>query len=543
MKHWEILVVDDSARFPLHVWRYFTGCLGFGIGEVGADGFWRGPSGSEARPWISEGPLLTEDGYHRIWWVSADDQALQKIGNIFGRFDLHSHVYALVDVHGRRGYRVEDVCSYVRSPERIPKCEMFLVSSYHSGHRLTVDGKPLPVLAKSRETLRRIVREIGVNQKAATVPPGVRHILVTGAGFEIQGNRGGFGMPPTHRILLEMGAPLDPQDLGLTPPDPTCEDAFPIPTSERWRIAGERFVLKRVALARELDTYWDWLLEQELRHILGSMLLIDTPEDRDNSKAQALWRERCLREAFRRSLLRHDWGYMNQSLDAAQMPLHAWLTTNYTQFADRAISLFGDAEEDLGMWRTISTSAESRTLTRQGIGSADQKVRYLFKLHGDIAHLQTMAIAGHDKDRFSPLTMPVDDLYEVYAGAERFLIDSLRAAKPVLVVWHIVGHGLKDRRLCALLAWVYSHVPDETDQIFVVINPQPSEPLDLLKRSLVAGQPGSKSLPIYCGHLRAAEYMSRLLQFSRGNEEDIGGVCQVEDVRRWLEIALTQVYL
>ncbi|HKH43300.1 MAG TPA: SIR2 family protein [Thermoanaerobaculia bacterium] len=534
MERREILVIDDSARFPLHVWRYITGCLGFGIGEVGVDGNW---GGLETGPvWISEHTSLTsEDGCHRLWWVPADSQALTRLGTLFQRFEAPSRVYALIDVHGKRGssYRVDEIRSFLeeqRTAQRVSVRETLLVSAYHSGHRLAGNGKPVPVHPKSRETLRLMAGALGTEPKGKPASPWIRHILVTGAGFEIGGERGGFGMPPTREILLEMGAPFEMRPLAP-------QEAFPVPGNGIWTpAAGDTENLEVFAEERNLDSYWDFLLERELQFILGTMGRV-TAEKRDERKARALWQERCLREAFRRSILHHDWGFMNQSLDAARLPWHAWLTTNYTQFANRAISLFSGEHEELGMWRIISTAAEARTLTREGAGAWSKGARHLFKLHGDIAHLQTMAIAGHDKDLFSPLSMPVEDLYEVYAAAERFLMESLKKDQQSLVAWHIVGHGLQDRRLCELLARVWSHT--RADQVFVIVNPQAGELIERLREAL---QTIERAPVIYPCGLAAAKYMARLRRLLLGAEEEFRDVREAEELRRWLCAAELKAY-
>lgn len=544
----EIVVIDDSGRFPLHVWRYLTGSLGFGIGDVGVDGCRTEPH----EVWIEEEPpILSEDGCHRLWWVPADEMALNRLEGIFSRFEPQSRIYALVDVHGKRGYRVQDACAYLEGKrQRFSGCEIHLVSAYHSGHRIGKE-KAHEVLPKSRETLRRMIRDLGIDSKAMTATPGVRHVLVTGAGFEIRGKHGGFGMPPTHQILWEMEAPFyrspgppgSPADLELGPVvDPAKkkgssddpEWAFPIPTNGLWATSWQGTVLSDFAAKGNLDNYWDFLLEEELRSRLGHPTGLVTAQQRDENKARAVWRERRLREAFRRSLLHHDWGFMNQSLDAARLPLHAWLTTNYTHFANRAISLCGDAEKELGMWRILSTAAEARTLAREDAGAPDQEVRYLFKLHGDIAHLQTMAIAGHDKDLFSPLAMPVEDLYEVYAAAERFLVESLRNPETSLVVWHVVGHGLQDRRLCDLLVRACRHI--EAEQVFVLVNPQYKTPEDILRPRLEELRMKSEP-PIYVCTLKAAEYMARLRRLFQGEDEELREVRRPEDLKRWLAAA------
>lgn len=180
-------------------------------------------------------------------------------------------------------------------------------------------------------------------------------------------------------------------------------------------------------------------------------------------------REREMREAFRRVILKYDWGYMNQALLAAQMPWHSWLTTNYTRFADRAIALSYPAP-----WQIISTSIEALSLSRQilhgGNKANDRRKppRYLFKLHGDIAHLQTMATAGQDKEFFSSFSVPIDSLHQVYSAAETCLGRHIQGLRKHRVVWHIVGHGLNDLLLRQLIAEVCIHAkPGSTDFIIV----------------------------------------------------------------------------
>lgn len=550
MKGWEILVVDDGSRFPLHVWRYLTGSLGFGIGNVEADGrrkpdTWIGNEAIEDRgrkpeTWISDQEIYSEDGRHRLRWVSADGETLEKLKAIVSRLEAGSRIYALLDVHGKPGYSAGKAYAELERQAKGVKadCRIDLVSAYHSGHRLAVEqDRTFPVLPKSRETLRGMIRELGIVQQAAKDPHGVRHILVTGAGFEIKSPRGGFGMPLTRYLLKEMGSPF--QMKWLEDPDPKkkkeLDDCFPVPAHGIWEPSHRLSTLRKLALREDLDNYWDYLLRQELDYLAGDSSSSLEPRERGESKARALQQERRLREAYRVALLRHDWGFMNQSLDAARLPLHAWLTTNYTRFADRAIDLYGDAgQKESGRWRIISTASEARPLAREDSGVRRERTRYLFKLHGDISHLQTMAIAGCDKDLFSPLSMQVEDLYEVYAAAERFLIESL--PKSGLVVWHIVGHGLQDWRLCDLLARVWCKTLP--DQVFVIANPKPQGPRDLLLKSL-EGEEDGRPLEevIHSCSLTAAEYMARLLELLRGNDERFPEISRAEDFRQWCDAA------
>lgn len=570
MKHWSIVVVDDSSRFPLHVWRYASGCLGFGIGEVGADGRRSEPSRA-GEPWIIPGagtPLVTDDARHRLFWVAADDDWQARLDDVFNRHGADGGVLALVDIHGKpgSGYSAEDACEHLEvKGNNGVEVISWLVSAYHSGHRTAAAGKTRAVLPKSRDTLRRMIRVLGIGSPGTIHLGSARHILVTGAGFEICDARGGFGEPSTRELLQGMEEPFcfgassgaGPAEdrIVLEPAHPATgavrPGAFPVPRTGVWRRGNAlNELLNGLANEQDLDSYWDLLLEEECGQLFSSVRWHSMAQvggrglKRDRQKARAVWHERRLRQAFRRSLLEHDWGFMNQSLDAARLPLHAWLTTNYTQFANRAISLYCDTERGrLDPWRIVATAAEARTLAREDVDlepdEADQqapppeevdlagKARYLFKLHGDIAHLQTMAIAGHDKDIFSPLSMPIEDLYEVYAAAERFLLNSLRGADQGLVVWHIVGHGLLDKRLCILLRRVARQLAAR--QVFAVINPDPGGVRERLVKAL-----GEGPYAIHTCKLTASQYMARLHRLlcdeSRANEV----LAKVERFAEWL---------
>jgi hypothetical protein len=512
---WNVVVVDDRSRFPLHVWRYLSRDLGFGTGEVRPDGTLRRRDGEKnAEEWIGASALASADGSVRVWWVCADSEWRQRLATVLSQVAAGERVLGVVDVHGRRGsgYRVEEACETLQQRGRA-----YLVSAYHPGTQVEVGGQSKDVLPKSHETLRQILR--GVRCEPPTSSPQesspqdtTRHILVTGAGFEVRGARGGFGLPATRQLLEEMGPPFH-----LDGDPPASEESlrlrrtegFPLPDSGGWSTDVERVdSIRPFALEQNLDQYWDTLLEQEIRMLVGQPIALDA-EEREVRKSAALLRERRLREAFRRALLEHDWGYMNHSIAAARLPWYAWLTTNYTHFADRAIAVAGTAPDQAGFgpWRVIATGAEARILTREHALRLPplRPRRCLFKLHGDIAHLQTMAIAGYDKDAFGPLSMPIEDLSEIYAAAVSFLNGSLAGAEPriELVVWHLVGHGLQDRWLRALLASVARFLgPDR--QHFLLVNPTPAAPQKRLLASL--RQP---HLTTEC-KLDAGAYMARV---------------------------------
>jgi len=186
---------------------------------------------------------------------------------------------------------------------------------------------------------------------------------------------------------------------------------------------------------------------------------------------------------------------MNQSLDAADLDWHAWLTTNYTRFADRAIGLQEvrqeDGKDERSRWQIISTSIEARSFTREVLHGGHLRTpdkartaRYLFKLHGDVAHLQTMATAGYDKELFNSLCVPIDSLHEVYSAAEIFLAQSLRALHGLQggppLIWHVVGHGLNDWLLLQLIGKVCRQARSSSIW-FVMVSRKPTRTADSLR--------------------------------------------------------------
>ena len=110
----------------------------------------------------------------------------------------------------------------------------------------------------------------------------------------------------------------------------------------------------------------------------------------------------------------------------------------------------------------------------------------MFKLHGDIAHLTTMAIAGYDKEYWSPLSLPIDSPHEVYTASFFYLkdrIDRHLAHGGGNVFWHIVGHGLEDRLLRKNLSHLSEASPDK--HCFIVVSNSPRKPARNLKDGLI----------------------------------------------------------
>lgn len=449
---WHVMVIDDRMEFALHVWRYLSRslCIGSSSEE------------SSNESWISrKKPLCSADGVICLWWVHAGSEWKSDAARVLDRVGKSEGLYALIDIMGDRksDYVPIHVHTFLRewaSVHGVTSAWRF-VSAYQMGGRF--EGRE--VFSKSRTTLNEIRTALyGAPQESAQLLGQSRHVLITGAGFEIRSRRDGFGMPPTRDLLRGVEY--------LKSDEESAEELrrFPVPKEGIWKMGPHERAIKKQARDENLDLYWDVLLEGELWKFLEDLGDSDL-EERRRAKAEALLNERKLRESFRRSILNHDWGHMNQSLMAAQGGWHAWLTTNYTQFSNRAISLVGN--DSNFPWRIVSTASEANTVIREDNWNVEQhRHRYLFKLHGDIGHLQTMAIAGHDKDSFSPLCIPVDSLYQIYAAAERFLGYSLLPSHEP-IVWHIVGHGLRDKRLLKLLERVVQHI--RVPHLFLVVDP------------------------------------------------------------------------
>lgn len=550
-----IVVIDDVCRLALYTWRHLSRSIGFGIGGVPDGDLIENPYF-----WDESGPRCLCDLTHEaaIWWIdtmptqrsSENSEApyrkpsvkeqinlvLEKVGR---SSQVDSSFTFLVDVRSTGDYKAVDALNHLSSRGADLLTQVRLVSSYVSGYHFfeMENGShlSLPIYSKSAETFHVIWREIHPRFERKKVGNGSRdrricrstkvetggarndfHILVTGAGFEFR-DRGvldsglgeveciHLGMPGTERLLFdtltEYAKCADDEDLDLAPAFMSASEGSAGSEISKSEDGGSsRFPVPRVYANREdganlrkfagwngldhksLDQYWNELLDLELQ--------------REGNKAQKSRREYQIREIFRRCFLDYDHSFVRQALDAARFQWGAWLTTNYTRFADRAIDLTqaagpnptkigepveGDGGDLPEAWRAVSTSNEAARLLREilhemGLGS---KERLLFKLHGDIGHLTTMAIAGHDKDLYSPLSLPIDSLHSVYTAAEIYLLREARKMKgsepdeggrdgdecdggvePRSFVWHVVGHSLADPvlvRLIQRVCDVYRH--------------------------------------------------------------------------------------
>src|SRR3954447_3288202 len=97
--------------------------------------------------------------------------------------------------------------------------------------------------------------------------------------------------------------------------------------------------------------------------------------------------------------------------------------------------------------------------------------------------------------------MPVEDLYLVYTASRSFLLDSLGNQETKVVVWHIVGHGLQDKRLCDLIGMVCQQKGPR--HLFMLVNPNPKDPKERLRDSV------GRRHKIHACRFYAGEYMAR----------------------------------
>jgi hypothetical protein len=595
MSRWScnVIVVDDSLRFTLHVWRYLGGAVGFGIGQSRSTPGGGAPVGAESvaarEAEASWSRLDTSLGEVTVWWVrlDADLELTQKrIAKVWRQLDP-GPVVCVMDVReepsgspeaaaverGEAGEekrrkalvepktelaQVNALVKGLREKARDSKRDVtfFIVSSLAPppGNEVQAEGgdttgnrerwpKGREVLPKSPETLQEILRATRPESRSSqaevaggAATDGVRqgggnggaqaherslHVLVTGAGFEYPATAGGvdhFGIPGIGKLLREMKTPFSSSDslkddeeapyMLLEEPKRVWDLPGVTSVGPR-RLRGRRGVGLSVSAARRLtlDEWWNEVLR-------GAPALVEKPGERDagsdeDYRVDVRAKERELREAFRSVFVRYDFGQLLQALCAAQLDWTLWLTTNYTRFAERALGASAHWREQLGSssfskidiegqeavfpvlrgahragtngeregsrrpYRTIDTSAEAVDLMRELEADAATKIqrrsRLLFKLHGDITHLRTMAIAGEDKEAYSQLSLPVDDLHMVYSCAGSFLSRFLLERRNQLgearfgrekLTWHIVGHGLQDKVLCDLISRVRRSVPD-----------------------------------------------------------------------------------
>ena len=564
-----IFVVDDICRFAIHLFRYLSANCGFGIGQIHKDDHLMKRFGSADEP----KPLISENGLIALWWLPAKGKLwLRSLEEIKKKMELEKKtIISLIDILGERvkkdendQYEEYDFIDAKDALKSLSKDETFVVSSYST----RVAGAIERVWPKSPETLWMICDHVrkalmGRSRKdpittsvTETSLSGIFHILITGHGFEIQADPLSFGLPQTVDLLHEMGSPFT--ERGEMAVDKTDRNLFPIPTAGIWQRGAYRSIIGEIARNKELDAYWDFLLETQLYWEVG-----ENPKPaRIPKKIKANRLEHRIRDAFRRVILKYDWGNLYQYYYALRLPWKCWLTTNYTRFADRALEMIQNQKETSGTkrlsfdgplgwrettsndggpkslpdWSIIGTAKDAAMLIKEELHDPgiDKLKRYhLFKLHGDIGQLHTMAIAGHDKEMYSLLSHPVDNLHDLYAAAESHLLRRLNPIKgekqeTKVVVWHIVGHGLKDHLLRDLIRKVIQPYK-ELRSVFLVANPNPNEPSQEVDKILEVLPEANSKPEAYQIPLKAVEYLSRLYF--------VGLPDKTESIGQWLKDA------
>lgn len=541
----QVVIIDDRRRFALHVWRYLARSVGFGIGDV--------PSGhpdlADGLYWALETPA--RDAV--VWWINvwrpeckAEAQpwfkhlkeALETAGD---------QVVFLIDVRGmtaganefwQQAFGALDALNVPLNLDTV-----WLVSSYGVGRRSwPIDGKaPLlfPIRPKSAETLQLLSDRLWAQPRSASKQSRREfHILVSGAGFEFKSQtekpRPGFppvpseltrisplGIPPTAELLrrayLADAWTVLAKGMATERKHPKSM-TFPLPQlrEDDW----ENEVYKSANEGR-LDDLWNGLLKVLLAEVWRTWRSDEAESSREASMLDA---EEKARASFRSSFLGDDWGQMTQVLIAASLPWDAWLTTNYTRFVDRAVALLDNAPSKAKRpWRILSITAEAEQMIRRlFFENSPQRRNFwrpIFKLHGDLSHLSTMAIAGHDKGLFSPLTQRVESLHWMYEAAvkwiERVLPQRSKGkAQKSVVFWHVVGHDLKDETLLQSMQKIVDATTRSVQHEFLLVQPGAEKALGPLKTRLEERGFGNMG-HWYPMAYRADEWVARLAKILR----------------------------
>ncbi len=585
-----VIIIDDIDRLALHVLRYLGHELGSYIG-MEENKYDNNPFGSFAKDKVEPKCIPVEHGQAVVWWAPAQGNLWEDcLDVIYKRIEETSSspypIRALVDLRGAKVknkgvnvlYEPKKVIKKLNSWELTAGKDFWLVSSYQAGAIQVKEKFPdqeeerekrIQIWPKSPDTLwffaqnirglidKKPKRDSNENSTASKAgasiasasEPTIHHILVTGAGFEMRNpdQLDTFGMPNTKTLLWEMGDPFDTDDQGKKIFEKELENykGFPYPCESFFGYNSDHKEVKESADDEELDDYWDNILQSQIKKRMGGLKKLD----RLNEVVDTVIHERNMRDAFRRVILNYDWGFMNQSIYAARMNWFAWLTTNYTRFADRAIELARAYPDDrtsgplssqrktarAEQWRVVGTANEARILLRENLHDDDRDTApILFKLHGDVGLLHTMAIAGYDKEFHSPLGHIVDSLHDVYNAALYHLSKHLnKKRKPENpneqhIFWHIVGHDLKDNLLVKLIKTVSHHFETENNAktTFIIANKDIETPQEHLSAEINENKKrrsqktDDETDGIETIKIIASEYMARLFHLDLLSKQD-----------------------
>jgi hypothetical protein len=465
-----VIVVDDNERFYLQVRRFLSRAPGWTPQRTTTDEPLRGSVGGSSRC--------------HAQWVKANDAAADHLGLAIDALGAATPVLVLVDYRSRESYnpmKVVDRALSLRLAMENAKIDVWVVSAYHVDLEVQPE-RSVEVYRKGYELLLQVGKFVDDNcnmQCAGGVCPPSRnadHILVTGAGFEFREDQDAPGVPLTYDIMAAE----------LVWPD--------------WAAYRVRWI--EVSENASLDEFWN--------QVLACVKPLSFNADGEKSvsvkdRAIAYERQRELRDRFRTAIARHDWGSMRQSVDAARLDWCLWLSTNYTRFADRAVFEVNDSRP----WRRIAHSREAddvlarQSLELESLQRLWKDHRLLIKLHGDITHVETMALAGYDKERLSPLLFKTDGIHLMYRVAEALLSGALTGGSKE-VHWHIVGHALQDKPLAGLIRSAFER-RGERAHVFHVASTRADDVAHTLRGFLGCGQPD-----VRCHRMTAIAYMDLL---------------------------------
>ena len=431
-----IIAIDDRRRFPEHLWRSISEHIRYGMKiEMRHNQLHVSPDGETAFVWLNPHQHdMATDLTSRIGQANARKWKIWLVVDYELKTDRTQESVAIIDKYkANRRVHVRVFSSYPTPPE--------------------IQKRKIQFFKKTPDDLRKFAGEIRMRdgmQNSGTANPRIQHVLITGAGFELSGGER-YGLPGTAELLFQTLRAQGNEKADIDNSGP----GYPIPRVH----TDYNDEIQSAANPPDLDRYWNALLSSVYAH-------------KKNDLRHGAASETQFRENMRASMLQYDEGHQYQGIVAASLRWSVWLTTNYTKFSDRAVNFADNRSLD---WRVVSTTEEAHRaiadLTTEGIRDP-----YLFKLHGDIQHLDTMAVAGDDKEPVSRFFVRPNSHLMYASGFQmlRSILDthqsaSVRSGQRKCVYWHIVGHGLRDNALRNLIATAMQYA--KTDQHCIVVNP------------------------------------------------------------------------
>ena len=331
------------------------------------------------------------------------------------------------------------------------------------------------------------------------------HILLTGNGFELR-TPNSLGLPPTRDLLLSMGWPFGKENLRLIQNE---NGGFPYIKCDSYDKTQE---LKKSADLRNLEKYWDILIQNEIDRLLPD-------------QAAAMEREYSIRESFQMAVMKHDRGHLPQSLIAASLNWSAWISSSVSRFSDRAVDSINsqlfhkNKEKDYdieNLWKCIRNSKSANALRSALLHrhSSKPKHHYLFKLSGSIDDVSTRALAGLDKEIFSPFIANLDSFNDIYSALNQYLVKRALLSKREgsIQIWHIVGHSLFDSLLNKIIVDCFKILGVENIW-FYIISPFPEAASNNLKNLLCRSGADSVDLKLNFFNVNSRIYFNQIRNY------------------------------